>query len=177
MFTSPHGNEPLGTILYSVEALILAMNVRGDIPLADIEQFLERATIPVRVACRTPRDELWMLSLWFVYRDGRLHCATAKSAAVVRYLEKDEHVAFEVSTNDPPYRGVRGNGTATITDDPDKTQLRELLTRYLGSTETPLGQRLLSEERVEVSIVIDPTRVYGWDFTERMRGRSEQSSA
>lgn len=43
-----------------------------------------------------------MLSLWFKYRDGNLHCATSKGADVVWYLDHDEHVAFEVSTDAPP---------------------------------------------------------------------------
>jgi len=146
------------------------MNVRGALSLDEIETFLENATIPLRVACRTPGDRLWMLSLWFQYRDGQLRCATSKEADVVRYLEHDRHVAFEVSTNDPPYRGVRGHGSASVSDDPDKEVLRELLERYMDGTENALGRRLLSEERDEVTIAIEPGRVYGWDFSDRRGG-------
>ena len=145
------------------------MHVRGDLDRGEIEQLLDDLTVPVRIACRTPGDHPWMLSLWFRYRDERLLCATAKRADVVRYLEYDDQVAFEVSTNDPPYKGVRGRGRATVRDDPEKALLRELLHQYLGSTETPLGNRLLREDREEVTISIDPAVVFGWDFTERMK--------
>lgn len=76
--------------------------------------FLNEATIPLRLACRTPSGRLWVVSLWFRHRDGGFECATAADADVVRFLQSDPGVAFEVSTNEPPYRGVRGNGTASV---------------------------------------------------------------
>jgi len=134
------------------------------------ETFLQSETIPIRLSCHTQADVLWMLSLWYLYRDGALWCATSASADVVDYLTGDDRVAFEISTNDPPYKGVRGNGTASIEADPDKTLLKELLERYLGGTDSPLAERLLSPERDEVRIRIDPTKMYTWDFSERMQG-------
>ena len=134
------------------------------------ETFLESETIPIRLSCHTQADVLWMLSLWYLYRDDALWCATSASADVVDYLTGDDRVAFEISTNDPPYKGVRGNGTASIEADPDKTLLKELLERYLGGTDSPLAERLLSPERDEVRIRIDPAKMYTWDFSERMQG-------
>jgi len=134
------------------------------------ETFLQSETIPIRLSCHTQADVLWMLSLWYLYRDDALWCATSASADVVDYLTGDDRVAFEISTNDPPYKGVRGNGTASIEADPDKTLLKELLERYLGGTDSPLAERLLSPERDEVRIRIDPTKMYTWDFSERMQG-------
>jgi len=134
------------------------------------ETFLESETIPIRLSCHTQADVLWMLSLWYLYRDDALWCATSASADVVDYLTGDDRVAFEISTNDPPYKGVRGNGTASIEADPDKTVLKELLERYLGGTDSPLAERLLSPERDEVRIRIDPAKMYTWDFSERMQG-------
>jgi len=112
-----------------------------------------------------------MLSLWYDFDSeaGAFVCATSADADVVRYLRADDGVAFEVSTNDPPYRGVRGRGTASISPDEGKTTLRRLLQRYLGGTDSALAHRLLSPERDEVVVRIDPARCYSWDFTERMR--------
>ncbi len=114
-----------------------------------------------------------MLSLWFLPWDGALWCATGADADVVRYLDHDDGVAFEVSTNEPPYRGVRGAGTATVEPDTDKSLLRALFDRYLGGTDNSLADRLLADDRDEVRIRIDPTRLYTWDFTERMRDATD----
>lgn len=144
------------------------MDVRGSLSRDDVEAFLEREAIPLRLSCHRPDGTLWMLSLWFRYREGTIQCATAASADVISFLEADPAVAFEVSTNEPPYRGVRGNGTATITPDPEKTVLRDLLERYLETTDGQLAGRLLDADREEVTIEIEPATVYGWDFTDRM---------
>jgi hypothetical protein len=108
-----------------------------------------------------------MLSLWYQYRDGAFHCATGADADVVRYLSADPGVSFEVSDNDPPYKGVRGAGTATV-EDGGKDQLETLLKRYLGGTDNDLADRLLDANREEVRIRIEPTKLYTWDFTDRM---------
>lgn len=162
------------------------MDVRGSRSQDEIERFLTEQTVPVRVSCRTPSADrngesdtddarpelstgpLWMLSLWYRYEDGAIRCSTAESADVVRYLRRDPGVAFEISTNEPPYRGVRGNGTAEIDHDPDKELLRNLLDRYLGTTDSQLARRLLDEKRSEVTITIAPNVVYGWDYTDQM---------
>jgi len=109
-----------------------------------------------------------MLSLWY-RRDGeRLQCATGADASVVEYLREDGAVAFEVSTNTPPYMSVRGSGTAAVEPDADKTVIRALVERYLGGTGSAMARRLLAEDREEVRIAVDPERLYTWNFTERM---------
>lgn len=134
------------------------------------EAFLESETIPIRLSCRRPGGDLWMLSLWYRYREGALWCATSASANVVDFLAHDDRVAFEISTNRPPYKGVRGNGTASVDVDSDKELLKNLLDRYLGGVDSPLAEQLLSPGREEVRIRIDPDRIYTWDFSERMTG-------
>ena len=145
------------------------MNPTGAWDRETTEAFLRSETVPIRLSCRRPAGDLWMLSLWFVYREGALWCATSAAADVVEYLRHDDRVAFEISTNEPPYKGVRGNGTATVDPDPEKALLRELLDRYLDGTDSPLAERLLSPAREEVRIRIEPQKVYTWDFSHRMR--------
>ncbi|ELZ80068.1 hypothetical protein C454_12728 [Haloferax gibbonsii ATCC 33959] len=136
-----------------------------------VDDFLADATVPIRLSCRTPADDLWMLSLWYEWdaEATELRCATAADADVVRFLRAHDDVAFEISTNDPPYRGVRGRGTATVEPDAEKAVLRRLITRYLGDTDSELAERLLSPERDEVMIRIRPERLHTWDYAARMR--------
>ena len=140
---------------------------------AETEAFLDSATVPLRLSCHASGESLWMLSLWFLYREEAFWCATSANADIVDYLADDDHVAFEISTNDPPYKGVRGNGTASVESDSEKALLRDLLERYLGGTDSALADRLLSPERAEVTIRIDPDRLSTWDFSDRMPAASE----
>ncbi|WP_416840342.1 pyridoxamine 5'-phosphate oxidase family protein [Haloferax sp. DFSO52] len=135
-----------------------------------VDEFLTTTTVPVRVSCRTPTDDLWMLSLWYEWdpKLSELRCATSASADVVEFLNAHDDVAFEISTNDPPYRGVRGRGTATVEPDDEKRVLRRLIHRYLGDDDSALAQQLLSPERDEVRIRIHPTKLHTWDYASRM---------
>ncbi|WP_276249990.1 pyridoxamine 5'-phosphate oxidase family protein [Haloarcula rara] len=144
------------------------VSVTGVWSREDLAAFLEAQTAPLRLGCRRPRGDLWMLSLWYRYQNGAFECATAADADVVSYLDHDPDVSFEVSTNDPPYRGVRGNGTSTVTTDEEKAVLRALIERYLGGTDSDLAQRLLAPSREEVCIRIEPDRLHSWDYSERM---------
>ena len=151
------------------------MHVRGSLSQSAITSFLEETTAPIRVACRTPQDNLWMCSLWYrldadatADGDWTLQCATSARADLVSFLQSDSGVAFEISTNEPPYAGVRGRGSAVLEPDPEKETLRMLLERYHVETESALARNLLSDERDEVTITIEPAVVYGWDFSDRM---------
>jgi nitroimidazol reductase NimA-like FMN-containing flavoprotein (pyridoxamine 5'-phosphate oxidase superfamily) len=135
----------------------------------EIEQYLAEMKIPMRLSCVT--DSGWPvgLSLWYLYEDGHFYCATQASAKVVGYLQKDSRCAFEVAGDQPPYRGVRGQATAVILPDQGLEILSRLLTRYLGDTDNPLAQKLLSRPTPEVALRITPVNHTTWDFTTRMK--------
>ena len=147
---------------------------RGAWTDAELKAFLDETTIPMRLAARRGDGSLWLVTLWYRYRDGGFECATGASADIVRFLQDDAEVAFEVSTNDPPYRGVRGNGTAELSPDVDKATLRSLLDRYLGGADSTLAGRLLADDREEVRIRIIPDELYSWDYTDRMRNTASR---
>ncbi|MGM0447998.1 MAG: pyridoxamine 5'-phosphate oxidase family protein [Methanobacteriota archaeon] len=140
-----------------------------------VDEFLAAARVPVRLGCRTPSDHPWIVSLWFAWDPdaAAIRCATSASADLVEFVEHDGEVSFDVSTNDPPYKGVRGRGRVTVLPDEDKRLLRSLLTKYLGGTDNPTADRLLRPEREEVEIRIEPDRLHTWDYTERMGSADE----
>ncbi len=152
------------------------VDVGGEWNQTQLEAFLAEAVVPVRIGCHHPDGGLWMLSLWYQFADGTIQCATGESSAIVSFLRKNQEVSFEISTNHPPYMGVRGNGRATVAPDDDKVVLKALLSRYLGETDSPLAKTLLSPERNEIVITIKPERLYTWDFTKRMKGVQERQS-
>lgn len=135
-----------------------------------LDDFLEESRIPIRLATHRGDGSLWMVALWYRYRDDSFECATWANAHIVRFLQGDSEVAFDISTNRPPYRGVRGNGTATLSPDKNKATLRALVDRYLGDADSSLGEWLLSDAREEIRVHIYPNELYSWDYTDRMRG-------
>lgn len=151
--------------------------VDGTWTRAQLETFLDEALVPVRVGCRHPAGGLWAVALWYRYHDGVLQCATGADSGLAAFLRRDRAVSFDVSTNTPPYMGVRGNGEARIEPDEDRALLRALFERYLGGTDSELGELLLGGDREELAVTIEPDRLYTWDFTEQMGGAVDGSPA
>ena len=79
-----------------------------------IDRYLRETVAPIRLACIGGRGWPLVLSLWFEYDEGVLWCATHSRSRLAGHLKHDGRVAFEVSPNQPPYRGVRGRGRATL---------------------------------------------------------------
>ena len=133
-----------------------------------IAEFLAAATIPVRLACNDEKGFPLVASHWFAYHDGLLYCAIHKASRFAKLLSRDPRCGFEIAGDSPPYRGVRGQGNAELISKQGEAQLKELLNRYLGGTQSALAQWLLSRGADELAVCITPTWVTSWDFTERM---------
>jgi hypothetical protein len=89
-------------------------------------------------------------------------------------LQNDPVVGVDVSTNEVPYSGIRGAGTAVLSRDEGTEVLRDLVQRYLGGTDSSLAERLLSGDRDEVLIRIDPVEIFSWDYADRMSDIDQQ---
>ena len=133
-----------------------------------VEEYLQETTIPLRLSAKTASGWPIVLSLWYLYEEGALYCATPQSAKVVDYLMQEPRCGYEVAADRPPYCGVRGRAIARIAEDRGLEILERLLNRYLGSVENQLAQGLLSRSDPEVAIRLEPQSLYKWNFTDRM---------
>jgi hypothetical protein len=139
----------------------------GPWSVADIEDYLEQTVIPVRIATIGSTGPL-VQSLWFIYDEGSLWCATQADSVIIRRLRADSRCGFEIAADLPPYRGVRGRGVASIEPDRAAVILPRLIDRYLGSQSTSLGEWLMSRLDTEVAFRIDELTVTSWDYSGRM---------
>lgn len=140
--------------------------------LSDYQEFLEKIRIPLRLACKTESGWPMILSLWFIYIDGSLYCATRKKARVVKYLLENRDCAFEIAGDHPPYCGIRGQALASIDEERGVEILELLLDRYLGNRDNSLAENLLQNSADEIAIRLDPVNLFSWDFTTRMKDAS-----
>lgn len=107
-------------------------------------------------------------SLWFVYSDNALWCATQATSVLAKRLKADSRIGFEVAADAPPYQGVRGTGRASLHPELAEKVLRQLIARYQGENETDLSSWLLSRLDKEVAVRIDALSLATWDFSGRM---------
>ena len=135
---------------------------------SEIQRFLDETRVPVRLACNGASGYPVLASLWYLREDSTLWCATQRSANVASLLTRDSQCAFEVSVESVPYRGLRGQGLATLHDGRGEEILLQLIHRYLGDSKSQLARSLLSRVATETAIAIEPKTLVSWDYTERM---------
>ena len=140
---------------------------------AEIIDFLTTTTVPVRLACNDGSGFPLVCSVWFSFAgeagDTALWCASHESSHLVKVLLANNKVGFDIGVNAPPYKGVRGQGTASLVREGAGSVLTTLLNRYKIGTESSLGKWLMSRVAGEYAIRIDIKRITAWDYTQRMK--------
>ena len=148
------------------------MNRKGPWNAAQIDRFLQDTHVPIRIACNGRNGHPVVASLWFVPIEGKLYCATQRSARIISLLGLDPRCAFEVSVESPPYRGVRGQGVVSLSPGRGEEILRQAIDRYLGDSTKPPAPLLLARAEHEIAIVIEPKWLASWDFRQRMEAQA-----
>lgn len=134
---------------------------------SEIEEFLSETRVPLRLSL-VSKTGLLIVPVWFEYRAGCFWSCSPNDSLLVNALRQRPEVAFDVSTNDIPYQGVRGRGFARCSVAPDKTALEELMNRYIAGTDSDLAQWLLNRAGSEAVIQIEVAWLTSWDFSGRM---------
>tara|TARA_B100000029_G_scaffold415992_1_gene420002 strand:- start:77 stop:571 length:495 start_codon:yes stop_codon:yes gene_type:complete len=136
---------------------------------AEISEFLHGAVMPMRLGFNSKRG-LLVVPLWFCFADSALVACAVRESLVIRSLGADPEVAFDVSTNDLPYRGIRGNGEARCVHEVGSQALQDVLDKYIQDDDHSLARWLSSRSHTEVAIVVEPAWITSWDFSDRMQG-------
>jgi nitroimidazol reductase NimA-like FMN-containing flavoprotein (pyridoxamine 5'-phosphate oxidase superfamily) len=135
---------------------------------AAVEDWLDATVIPLRIATTSSHGPI-VQSLWFQYDDGALWCATQSDSLVAQRTRREPVVGWEVSRDQPPYRGVRGRGTVEVVEDAvaATSTLQSLIKRY-GQGGTDLESWLMRRADTEVALRISDLTVTSWDYSPRM---------
>lgn len=146
----------------------MAMQIRsGPWSADDIHEFLLGAHIPIRLATSGSSGPL-VQSLWFTPRDDELWCCTQSDSVLMKRLARDSRIGFEISGDQPPYRGIRGFARASSHPDMAPEILPILIRRYLDDPDAPLAKWLVSRLPQETAIRLHDLQVSSWDYSKRM---------
>ncbi|MDH3488995.1 MAG: hypothetical protein OEL56_00945 [Nitrosopumilus sp.] len=135
----------------------------------EIDKFIPDPKIPIRIAFMKSTHLPAVISLWYVCKDGKIYCATQKTAKIVLYLQKNPVCGFEIAADKPPYKGIRGEGTVQILNEKGAQILDLLIGKYLGEKESTLSKFLKSNSKDEVAIEITPQKILHYDYSKRMK--------
>jgi len=138
-------------------------------------QYVERelapdTKIPIRIGFIKSNGYPSIISLWYIDIDGKIYCATQKTAKIIQYLETNPSCGFEIASDQPPYKGSRGEGIVKIIPSKGPEILKLLIKKYLGEKESTLSKFLRGHSQNEIAIEITPTKIFHYDYSKRMKG-------
>ena len=147
---------------------MLKPHLSGPWSISQIGSYLNDKAVPLKLSVISSGGWPVIVSLWFVFDENRIICASRKKSKIIKFLESNPRCAFEVSGDSPPYSGVRGQGIAMLSNKDSHGVLERLHDRFLGMQDTPFKQWLLKNSENETIISIEPKRLMTWDYSTRM---------
>jgi PPOX class probable F420-dependent enzyme len=108
--------------------------------------------------------------VWFDYDKDRekFLIITPKVARKIENLRSKPNVYFSIDDENFPYKGVKGKGTVTIIEDPEKTVPygEKISMKYLGTLDHPIPQMIVDSAKKgnHVVVEISPKFFSTWDF-------------
>jgi nitroimidazol reductase NimA-like FMN-containing flavoprotein (pyridoxamine 5'-phosphate oxidase superfamily) len=135
-----------------------------------LESIINDTKIPIRLACITSTGSPIVMSLWYTIIGEKIYCATQKKAKIITHIQNNPICGFEIATDSPPYRGVRGHGKVKVIEHMGKNILEILIDKYLGKKISTLSEFLRNNSENEVAIEITPEKLFTYDYSKRMKG-------
>lgn len=135
---------------------------------SEVEDFLLAQKTPMRLAVMDNDNYPMICSVWHQYHENKIYAVSHKNSKLVRKLRDQPHCAFEISSNEPPYKGVRGQADCVITEVECDEKLHILLDKFLGNDYKQLRDFLAARSADERVIELTPKKITAWDFSHRM---------
>lgn len=102
---------------------------------------------------------------WYYFDSAnkKIYIETSKVSKKIDNLRKNNNLYFCIDDPNPPYKGVKGRGICRIHYDINHNiQIAEkIMTIYLGSTQHPMAQKLMSFVKNGGSVIIEITLLKG----------------
>jgi PPOX class probable F420-dependent enzyme len=135
----------------------------------EAEKFLE-SKLTLQLATTDEKGEPNIQPVWFYYDkdEGKLLIITSKVAKKTQNLRNSPTIYFSIDDAKPPYKGVKGKGSATIIEDPNRIvpQAEKISIKYLGTLDHPAAKEMAdrSKNGEGVLVEISPKFFSTWDF-------------
>ncbi len=135
----------------------------------EAERFLE-SKLNLQIATIDERGEPNIQPVWFYYdKDERkLLLTTSKLAKKTQNLRNRPTIYFSIDDENPPYKGVKGKGIATMVEDANRIVPRadKISMKYLGTLDHPVAKMITDgAKKGEVVLVeISPKFFSTWDY-------------
>ena len=135
----------------------------------EVESFLE-SKLNLQLATIDNQGDPNIQPVWFYYDkdEEKLWINTSKTAKKTQNIRKRSKIYLSIDDENPPVRGVKGKGIATITEDLEiVVPLGDRISlKYLGTLEHPIA-KMISEDSKNGGVVlveISPKFYSTWNY-------------
>lgn len=108
-----------------------------------------------------------MHPVWYYFDNERIYFETGKDSKKVRNIRKRNNIYFCIDDTNPPYKGVRGKGTAIISEDISRNIpiAEKIMIKYTGNLDNNMAKFLIDSIKKGESIIIEiiPHFYATWD--------------
>jgi nitroimidazol reductase NimA-like FMN-containing flavoprotein (pyridoxamine 5'-phosphate oxidase superfamily) len=149
--------------------LITANNRIPTMTKEEIDRFLE-SKLMLQMSTIDEKGEPNIQPVWFYYDKNReqLLVTTAKISKKTKNLRNKPILYFSIDDENFPYKGVKGKGSVTIVEDPNRTisEGEKISMKYLGTLDHQIAKMITehSKKGDNVVIEINPKFFSTWDY-------------
>jgi general stress protein 26 len=151
-------------------------DVRKPVTQQEVVKFLEESKLNLQLATIDSDGYPVIQPVWYLYdKDADIiYVGTSKKSRKTENIKrKPDRIYFSIDDESSPPKGVKGRGTAKLSQDITKNTsiVEKLNMKYLGTTEHPLAKMLIEAAKKgdEIVIEIKPKFFSAWDFGKQMQ--------
>ncbi|MGH9925351.1 MAG: pyridoxamine 5'-phosphate oxidase family protein [Nitrososphaeraceae archaeon] len=136
----------------------------------DLKEFLTTKVLNLHLGTvdEEGHSNIHPVGYYYDQSDNKFYILTGKESKKTSNLKKNQMVYFCIDDPNPPYKGVRGKGTARILEEANFNLgiWEKVMARYLGNLEDPMAIALKDELKKGESIVLEISPKYysTWDY-------------
>ena len=136
----------------------------------EVRDFLSNSMLFARLGTIDEKGDPNVHPVWYYFDDGRIYFETGKNSKKVRNIRKRNNIYFCIDETNPPYKGVRGKGTAIISEDINRniSIAEKIIIKYTGSLNNTMAKFLMDSIKRGESIIIEiiPHYYATWDHSK-----------
>ena len=137
--------------------------------MEEAERFLE-SKLNLQFASIDNQGDPNIQPVWFYYdkNDKKLLIMTGKNTKKSQNVRERPTIYFCIEDGNSPYKGVKGKGVATISDDLQSviSTSDKIVLKYLGTLDNPMAKTISERSKSGEGIIIEITPKFfsTWDF-------------
>ena len=136
----------------------------------EVRDFLSNSKLFARLGTIDKKGDPNVHPVWYYFDNERIYFETGKNSKKVRNISNRNNIYFCIDESNPPYKGVRGKGTAIISEDISRNVpiAEKIMIKYTGSINNNMAKFLMDSIKRGESVIIEiiPHFYATWDHNK-----------